>query len=386
MTQVIWSLVLSAAGLLAGLAAMWQGAGANRWWRSMSSLASSRPGTPRVTVVIPARDERASLPALLRSLANQRDALGRPLDPLVLVIDDDSRDGTAVVARELGATVIMRHEPPTGGGNPKAKALAEAESLIDGGVVVFADADVVFSSPEALMVLAEAALSAPQDLFSVQPLHRCQGIVESLAILPNVIALMASGALAAGNASFASRVAFGPVMAMDAARYRSVGGPRAVADAIGEDAALARLVRAAGGVSHVIPGSDWVWFRMYPHGLAQQFEGFTKNLALGARAATGWPVVSAVVWVLGLFATLGGALGPLTGAIPPLLAWTPLLVYIFELVALSRIAGRYSWWIYPLVPFAALFFLAVSATSLFRTLVLRKVRWKGRSIEIGGHP
>src|SRR4051812_46085183 len=54
-----------------------------------------------VTVIIPARNEAHNLPALLRSIAVQS------IQPLeVLVVDDESSDGTAEVARELGARVI----------------------------------------------------------------------------------------------------------------------------------------------------------------------------------------------------------------------------------------------------------------------------------------
>lgn len=381
---MIWSLILPIAGVLAGAVASWRGAMVRSWWHAMAAQSASRASTPSICVVIPARDEEESLPGLLRSLKAQSSASGKPLDPRILVVDDGSRDNSAGIAHDSGAKVIALSSEHAAAGNPKAKALAKAESLIEGEVVVFIDADVVLSSPDALATLAEAVRSAPGDLFSVQPFHRCNGFVESLAILPNVVALMASGALAAGNAAFGSKVAFGPVIAMDAARYRAVGGHGAVADSVVEDAALAERVRAAGGVAHVLPGADRVWFRMYPQGLRQQFEGFTKNLALGARAAASWPALLAFLWILGLYSSLAASLHPMPSASAALVAWAPLLAYVAELVALSRVAGRYSWWIYPLVSVAAVFFLAVSVTSLFRTVVLRQVRWKGRSIRIGG--
>ncbi len=55
---------------------------------------------PRVLVVIPAHDERESLPGTLAELAAVAPGLDR------LVVDDGSRDGTAVVARAHGVPVL----------------------------------------------------------------------------------------------------------------------------------------------------------------------------------------------------------------------------------------------------------------------------------------
>ncbi|WP_149359581.1 glycosyltransferase family 2 protein [Lolliginicoccus suaedae] len=65
---------------------------------------SPLPG-PGVTVVIPCRDEAASLPGVLRAM---------PPGYHVIVVDNGSRDDTAGVAASLGATVV--HEPRPGYG------------------------------------------------------------------------------------------------------------------------------------------------------------------------------------------------------------------------------------------------------------------------------
>src|SRR5687767_1257227 len=75
-------------------------------------------GGQPVTVVIPARNEEASLPVLLQSLSNQ-DAD----DIDVIVVDDHSADRTAAVAESAGATVIAA-PPLRPGFNGKAAACA----------------------------------------------------------------------------------------------------------------------------------------------------------------------------------------------------------------------------------------------------------------------
>ena len=63
---------------------------------------------PRLSVLIPARNEAATLPHLLAALA------GQTLQPLeVIVIDDHSSDATAAIARAAAATLPLRVlQPP----------------------------------------------------------------------------------------------------------------------------------------------------------------------------------------------------------------------------------------------------------------------------------
>ena len=60
------------------------------------------PGSPAVSVVVPARDDAEHLARCLRLLAAQT----RPADEVV-VVDNASIDGTADVARAAGARVVF---------------------------------------------------------------------------------------------------------------------------------------------------------------------------------------------------------------------------------------------------------------------------------------
>jgi len=88
-----------------------------------------------VTVVIPALNEEASLPFVLRDLPSVGD---------VIVVDNASTDGTTRAAKDAGATVVG--EPQRGYGSACLKGLAAIDGLIDAGkipprVVVFLDGD-----------------------------------------------------------------------------------------------------------------------------------------------------------------------------------------------------------------------------------------------------
>lgn len=100
-----------------------------------------RHGT-RVSVVLPARDEAATVGGIVSGV---REALVRrvPLVDEVLVIDSDSSDATAAVARDAGATVHAAGaiRPELGARPGKGEAMWKALFVASGDVLVFMDAD-----------------------------------------------------------------------------------------------------------------------------------------------------------------------------------------------------------------------------------------------------
>jgi dolichol-phosphate mannosyltransferase len=91
------------------------------------------PGT--VSVVVPARDEAHRITPLLEALRNDPDVHE------VLVVDDHSTDGTAGVARTLGARVLPAPALPEGWVG-KPWALQHGLEHAVGDVVLTLDADV----------------------------------------------------------------------------------------------------------------------------------------------------------------------------------------------------------------------------------------------------
>ena len=79
----------------------------------------------RCDVVLPCRDEAGALPAVLAAV---------PADMRAIVVDNGSRDGTADVARRLGATVVSEPSPGYGAAVHAGVVAASAPLLavIDG--------------------------------------------------------------------------------------------------------------------------------------------------------------------------------------------------------------------------------------------------------------
>ncbi|MDP9406737.1 MAG: glycosyltransferase, partial [Actinomycetota bacterium] len=124
---------------------------ARAWFRSRTTSAPStaeldlpallrakRRGGHRVSVVLPARNEAATVGALVRGV-RERWMGSVPLVDELLVVDSDSTDATAAVARAAGADVVATTEVlPAHGTRPgKGEALWKSLAATSGDLVVF---------------------------------------------------------------------------------------------------------------------------------------------------------------------------------------------------------------------------------------------------------
>jgi glycosyltransferase involved in cell wall biosynthesis len=103
---------------------------------------------PEVDLVLPCRDEAPALAALIPEV---------PAGIRVIVADNGSRDGTADVARRLGATVVVEERPGYGAAVHAGLLAATAE------LVAFMDGDGSFD-PLELLPMVEDVASGRADL------------------------------------------------------------------------------------------------------------------------------------------------------------------------------------------------------------------------------
>jgi 4,4'-diaponeurosporenoate glycosyltransferase len=321
---------------------------------------------PPLAVVIPARDEEASLPLLLATVVPQL----RPGDRC-LVVDDDSTDRTAAVAAGAGAEVVAAPPRPdgwTGKAWACATGAARAAPNPSGSgddVLVFLDADVRLEHSDVLDRLAAEVSTLPDGLVSIQPWHRTDRPVEQLSLFFNVTALMGSIAFTVLGTRVRPTLAFGPVLSCRRAAYEASGGHAhpSVRGAMAEDIALARRFPSVA----LFTGRPAVSFRMYPDGLRALIQGWTKNIASGAASVRWWFLIPIVGW---LWSLNGGWI-------------TSVWFYAasaVQVLVLGRRAGRFGPLSALAYPLLVLFFLVMFLRSVALTLLRRPMPWKGRRV------
>ena len=314
----------------------------------------ARGPAPRLSVVIPARDEEHNLPALLRSLTAQST---QPIE--ILVVDDGSTDRTAAVARQFGATVLASKPLPEGW-RGKPWACHQGARAATGDLLLFLDADTWFEPDGLARILGSYTSGA----FSLGPYHAVRKPYEDLSLFFNFN--MTVGTVPDGL--------FGQMLLVDRESYWRVEGHAAVRGWILENSRLAARFRAAGIPVRSASGRGFLSFRMYPHGLGELVEGWTKAFAAGAGQTPRGTLLLIVLWMNGLMLAPLGWLVTGDG-----LRWGAVYLLCAAQVAwLSRRVGTFRWYSALLYPVPLLFFFTVFAWSAARSG--RQISWKGRQI------
>lgn len=116
----------------------------------------------RLSVVLPARDEEATVGAIVTALREHLVEAVPLLDEIV-VIDSDSVDDTARVAREAGARVYAQSEilPEWGSVPGKGEALWKSLAVTTGDIVAFIDADLRDFDPSFALGLLAPLVTDP---------------------------------------------------------------------------------------------------------------------------------------------------------------------------------------------------------------------------------
>jgi 4,4'-diaponeurosporenoate glycosyltransferase len=322
-----------------------------------------------LSIIIPARNEEQNLPALLRSIAAQS---LRPRE--IIVVDDASTDRTAGVARESGATIIAS-QPLPDGWRGKTWACHQGAQAAAGSRLLFLDADTWFEPDGLRRVLAEFE-AAGAGVLSVAPHHCVRNFHEQFSAFFNLVMLAGTGAFTILGDRLAPRGLLGQFMLIERAAYQRVGGHEAVKGRILENFWLAEHLRASGVPLRCRSGRGVFAFRMYPHGLRELVEGWTKGFASGA-GQTPLPLLLLVIaWLTGLMLAPLGLV--LTGD-----PWLRLAVYglcAAQVAWLLRRVGTFHWSVSLFYPAPLIFYFAVFARSAWRAGRKQEVAWKGRRI------
>ena len=253
---------------------------------------------PRVSVIVPARNEARNVGACVRAL---RASAHPRLE--IIVVDDGSTDGTGDAARraaEGDARVrVLRGEPLPAGWFGKAWACEQGVRAARGELLAFADADVA-AHPELVGRTVAALRGRGAALLSAMPRQVLGGFWERVVMAQVGMLFLArypDPERVNRSAQTRDKIALGGYILVRRDAYDAIGGHRAVRHDVAEDMALAQRFHALGHAPLLVAAERFVSVRMY-RSLAEIVEGWSKNLALSSRRTAPGPVAAAVPWLL----------------------------------------------------------------------------------------
>ncbi len=227
-----------------------------------------------VSVIVPARNEEASLGACLASLVAQGGVSWE-----IIVVDDGSTDRTRQIAQSFPQVKVVEAGQLPENWTGKNNAMTAGVRKARGEWLLFTDADTVHRPGSLARSLAEAKQHGAA-LLSYSPEQEVRGLGEK-AVMPVIFAELAATYRPSQVSDPASPAAAanGQYLLISREAYDAVGGHAAVATNLLEDVALARVVKASGRKISFRFGGDAVSTRMY-RSFSQLREGWTKNLVL----------------------------------------------------------------------------------------------------------
>jgi chlorobactene glucosyltransferase len=349
----------------------------------LSRQRAASGGRPRVSIVIPARNEERDVEAAVRSHREQ----DYPTLEIV-VVEDRSTDATAAILERLARedsriTVVSGAEPPAGWlGKPHA--LSQGVAAASGEWVLFADADVRYD-PRALSQAMAYAQARGLDFLVLLPRIEARGFWENVLMPYLLMAVFQAPAFLANRPRprwIAGGGGAGNLIRRSA--YDAIGGHATLRDSVVDDVRLGYVVKAAGFAFGMVRAEDRVAVRMY-RGLRQILDGFTKNIAYVYQGATGLGLLLLTVATLGA-ALLPGAtlLAVLFGLrIPGVDLALALAGYASAVLARIVLASVMSDPRWPAVthPIMAAVWFGMLVRSMYHRFVRRRLKWRGREFE-----
>jgi 4,4'-diaponeurosporenoate glycosyltransferase len=331
---------------------------------------------PYVSVIIPARNEEKSLPILLASLRDQHLVANE-----VIIVVSQSEDRTREIAEEADVRTI-ESEPMPEGWVGKSWACYQGALIAKGELLVFLDSD-TFLEKDGLEKIV-AACTENGGVVSIQPYHRTKRLHEQLSAFFNIVMMGAMGTFTVMASHMKPIGLFGPCIAMRKKHYFESGGHSEVRGEVVEDLALGEKLKRQKIPIHCYGGKGTISFRMYPNGIRELIDGWSKGFAAGATK-TYLPILLAVV------AWIGGGMGATIYFIEALfdvntfyiLTWASLyLGYVAQIYWMLCRIGTFKFYTAVFYPVSLLFFLIIFLRSFFVIFIRRSVRWKGVTISL----
>lgn len=326
-----------------------------------------------ISAIVPARNEETNLVRVVESLAAQPE-IGE-----IIVVDDQSTDGTAELLAALARRFPQLHATKTGmrppGWTGKNHAIWTGLEHAHGEWLLFTDADTEHLPGSAARALADAKKQNAL-LVSYSP-EQALGNWWEKAVVPFIFCRLGRFFRYArvNDPAAPDAATNGQYILIDRRVYNAIGGHMAVASDVLEDVELARRAKIAGYRLYFAPGRGMVRTRMY-RTFGAMWEGWSKNLYRLTGSNATREMFLAFPWAPALLLALF-PLSPLFAILGGLLLVVRHAAYAFELARNG-------------FPVSCVLYY-VPATLLYAGLQLASARWhrrgvvawKGRKYEVG---
>jgi len=379
---------------------------------------------PRVTVIVPAKDEAGRIEACIRAILAQ----DYP-DLRVVAADDRSSDGTGEildrVAKEdarltvvhlveadleagwLGKSHALRWgfergvatrtdlrgvEPATRPSDGIQKCLPHQTKQAE--YLLFHDSDLRITDPQTLRQCVMAAQRSEAAILSALPALESGSFIEGLILPLGGMISSAYNAVALTNVDGFKSIAYANGQFMMTRRdvYEAIGGHAAVKGRYCEDVAMARIVKTErGGRLRVAWGAGHATVRMYDS-LGAVVRGLSRIFA-DTRGRRPWPMLAGIGFLLccamSLYLAIGWTAHRFAHPTTAYGHWGWLIACIFHFgtmtvqLAITYAWSRNRWWYALLLPLAG----AVLIVIYIRALVLAArgtFMWRGTRFRLGG--
>lgn len=330
-----------------------------------------------LSAIIPARNEEDTIARAVRSLA------GQPEIAEIIVVNDQSTDGTAAELARLRAEIphlrVLETQNLPAGWVGKNYAVSLGVAQASSPWLLFTDADAEHLPRSTAAALADAAATGAA-LVSYSPEQLTRTWWER-SLVPFVYVRLAARYSfdAVSDPDSPQAAANGQYLMIRREAYETIGGHEAVAGEVLEDVALAQRAKAAGIPILFASGVGRVRVRMY-RSFGSMWQGWSKNLYPligGTPRAASHELIVSVPWISLLALLL-----------------TPLRV-VFGVLGLALLAGRHAAYAAALrrnrfpARYALYYvpgFLLYAAALLWSEVQYLRgtVAWKGREVRVGG--
>lgn len=345
------------------------------FWRLRERLRAERRSTERavsITTVIPARNEAGLIGKAIRSLRAQRFAGVLR----VVVADDESSDRTGELAVAAGADQVVRVASRPKGWKGKLWAVSEGirSTSHSSDYLLLTDADIEYVSPDLLETLT-AKIECGYDLVSVMVRLCCQSPAESFLIPAFVFFFFKLYPPGWVQTKRNIAAAAGGCMLIRRDTLEQLGGIESIRNALIDDCALARRVKAVGGRIWLgISDPEITSTRKYSH--ANEIRAMVSRAAFAQLQHSGLLLLgTALGMVLTYIAPVALLFsGDLTAAALGAAAW---LIGAGMFLPTVRYYRAPLWTAFCL-PGIALFYLGATLESAWNYWSGRGGEWKGR--------